>query len=151
MVIPEGGISPVWIYVAIGAVILLWFYLHLRSREHKGEDPLIATRLFHNKTSNRGLGTQLFQWLILQGTFFVISVFVQQVRGFNAIQTGLILSPAIVGILVVVGRRWPARPPAHPDLVDPGRIHHDHPRYRSRSWRWSAKTQASGPSYPACY
>jgi predicted MFS family arabinose efflux permease len=99
VVIPEGGISPVWIYVGIGAVILVWFYLHLRSREHKGEDPLIATRLFHNKTSNRGLGTQLFQWLIMQGTFFVLSVFVQQVRGFNAIQTGLILSPAIVGIL----------------------------------------------------
>jgi len=35
----------------------------------------------------------------MQGTFFVLSVFVQQVRGFNAIQTGLILSPAIVGIL----------------------------------------------------
>ncbi len=99
VIISEGGISPVWIYVAIGALILLWFYLHLRSRERKGEDPLIATRLFHNKISNRGLGTQLFQWLILQGTFFVISVFVQQVRGFNAIETGLILSPAIVGIL----------------------------------------------------
>jgi MFS family permease len=99
VVIPEGGISPVWIFVAIGALILLWFYLHLRSRERKGDDPLIATRLFRNRTSNRGLGTQLIQWLILQGSFFVISVFVQQVRGYNAIQTGLILSPAIVGML----------------------------------------------------
>jgi MFS family permease len=100
VVIPKGGLSPVWIFVAIGAVILVWFYLHLRSRERKGEDPLIATRLFHNRVSNRGLGTQLIQWLILQGTFFVISVFVQQVRGYNAIQTGLVLTPAIVGMLV---------------------------------------------------
>jgi MFS family permease len=100
VVISKGGLSPVWIFVGIGVLILLWFYLHLRSRERKGEDPLIATRLFHNQTSNRGLATQLFQWLIMQGSFFVISVFVQQVRGYNAIQTGLALSPAIVGILL---------------------------------------------------
>jgi MFS family permease len=99
VIISEGGVSPVWIYVAIGAVILAWFYLHLRSRERKSEDPLIATRLFRNRTSNLGLGTQLSQWLILQGSFFVISVFVQEVRGLNAVRTGLILSPAIVGIL----------------------------------------------------
>ncbi len=100
VVIPKGGLSPVWIFVGIGVLILLWFYLHLRSRERKREDPLIATRLFHNQISNRGLATQLFQWLIMQGSFFVISVFVQQVRGYDAIQTGLALSPAIVGILV---------------------------------------------------
>jgi MFS family permease len=103
VVIPKGGVSPVWLFVAIGALILLWFFLHLRSRERKGEDPLIATRLFRNRTSNRGLATQLFQWLIMQGSFFVISVFVQQVRGYDAIQTGLALSPAIVGILLTSG------------------------------------------------
>jgi MFS family permease len=36
VVIPKGGISPVWIYVAIGALFLLWFFLHIRSRERKG-------------------------------------------------------------------------------------------------------------------
>jgi predicted MFS family arabinose efflux permease len=99
VLIPKGGVSPVWLFVGVGAVILLWFFLHLRSRERKREDPLIATRLFRNRTSNRGLATQLIQWLIVQGSFFVISVFVQQVRGYNAIQTGLILSPTIVGML----------------------------------------------------
>jgi MFS family permease len=39
------------------------------------------------------------QWLILQGTFFVISVFLQTVRGFTAIETGLILTSATVGVL----------------------------------------------------
>ena len=29
-----------------------------------------------------GLLTQKFQWLVVQGAFFVISVFLQQVRGF---------------------------------------------------------------------
>jgi hypothetical protein len=31
---------------------------------------------------------------------YVISVFLQQVRGDNAIQTGLMLTPATIGILV---------------------------------------------------
>src|SRR6266487_4450007 len=28
VVIPQGGISPVWLFVGIGALILLWFFLH---------------------------------------------------------------------------------------------------------------------------
>jgi len=56
--------------------------------------------MFRNRVSNLGLVTQNIQWLILQGTFFVISVFLQTVRGFNAIQTGLILTPATIGILL---------------------------------------------------
>jgi MFS family permease len=99
-IIPKGGVSPVWLFVAIGAVILLWFYVHIRRVERKNGDPLIASRLFKNHLSNRGLGTQLIQWLILQGTFFVISVYLQKVHNFSAIQTGLMLSPAIVGILL---------------------------------------------------
>jgi hypothetical protein len=35
VVIPKGGISPVWIYVAIGALFLLWFFLYTRSAEKK--------------------------------------------------------------------------------------------------------------------
>jgi MFS family permease len=100
VVIPAGGISPVWILVAIGLAILGWFYLHIRAREKAGQDPLIATRLFRNRTSNRGLATQTIQWLILQGTFFVISVFLQQTWGYNAIETGLALTPATIGLLL---------------------------------------------------
>ena len=79
MVIPKGGISPVWLFVAIGALFLLWFFLHVRSREHKGRDVLLPLRLFRNKISNLGLGTQTIQWLILQGSFFAVSVYLQEV------------------------------------------------------------------------
>ena len=88
VVIPEGGLSPVWLFFAVGALFLLWFFLHIRSTERKGRDPLVAIRLFRNKTSNLGLTTQTIQWLTMQGSFFVISVFLQQVRGYDAIQTG---------------------------------------------------------------
>ena len=100
VLIPQGGISPVWVSVGIGAVILILFFLHIRSRERRGKEPLISTHIFRNRTSNLGLVTQNVQWLIMQGSFFVISVFLQTIRGFNAISTGLILTPTTIGILV---------------------------------------------------
>ncbi len=107
VIIPAGGISPVWLFVGIGAVILLGFFLYIRQQERKGKEPLLSLRLFKNKASNLGLITQNFQWQILQGSSFVISVFVQTVRSFTAIATGIILTPATIGILLssaVAGR-----------------------------------------------
>jgi MFS family permease len=100
VVIPKGSISPVWLYVALGALFLLWFFLYTRSRENKGRDVLLPLRLFRNKVSNLGLGTQGIQWLILQGSFFVVSVYLQEVDGYNAVKTGLVLTPGTIGILV---------------------------------------------------
>ena len=115
VVIPKGSISPVWLYVAIGALFLLWFFLHIHAREKKGRAVLLPLRLFRNKISNLGLGTQTIQWLILQGTFFVVSVYLQEVWKYNAIQTGLILTPGTIGILIAsagadrFARRHPQR------------------------------------------
>ncbi len=99
VIIPQGGISPIWIYIALGALILVWFFVHIRNKERAGKEPLLSTHLFRNRTSNLGLVTQNIQWLIMQGSFFVISVFLQSVRGYNAIQTGLMLTPTTIGIL----------------------------------------------------
>jgi MFS family permease len=100
VLIPKGGVSPVWLLVGIGAVFLLWFILHVRFAERRGRDVLLRLRLFLNRTANLGLGTQLVQWLTLQGAFFVISVYLQEIKHYNAIQTGLMLTPAIIGTLV---------------------------------------------------
>jgi MFS family permease len=99
VIIPKGSISPVWISVAIGALFLLVFFLHIRAGEKKGRDVLIRMRMFGNRIANLGMGTQLIQWLIVQGAFFTVSVFLQQVRHYDAIQTGLMLTPATIGIL----------------------------------------------------
>ena len=115
VVIPKGSISPVWLFVAIGALFLLWFFLHVRASEKKGKDVLLPLRLFRNKISNLGLGTQAIQWLILQGTFFIVSVYLQEVWKYNAIQTGLVLTPGTIGILAAsaaadrFARRHPQR------------------------------------------
>jgi MFS family permease len=103
VVIPQGGISPVWLFVGIGALFLVGFFLWIWSRERAGKEPLIHTRMFRNRTSNLGLVTQLIQWFIMQGSFFVISVYLQEVRGFTAIQTGLTLTPTTIGVLITGG------------------------------------------------
>jgi len=100
VIMPKGGISPVWIFVAIGALFLVWFFLHLRSGERRGRDVLIRLRLFRSRVADLGLGTQLIQWLTMQGSFFVISVYLQEIKHYSAIQTGLMLTPAIIGMLV---------------------------------------------------
>ena len=73
----------------------------------------MSPSLFRNRTSNLGLVTQTVQWLVLQGSFFVISVFLQQERGYSAIQTGLMLIPATVGILLssAMAQRMASRHP----------------------------------------
>jgi MFS family permease len=115
VIIPKGSISPVWIYVAIGALFLVWYFLYTRGAERKGKDVLLHLRLFRNKTSNLGLGTQVIQWLILQGSFFAVSVYLQEVNGYSAIKTGLILTPGTIGILIAsagadrFARRHPQR------------------------------------------
>ena len=115
VLLPKGGVSPVWVLVAIGALFLLWFFLHLRAGERKHEDVLLALRLFRDRLANLGLGTQLVQWLILQGTFFTVSVYLQEVDGYDAIKTGLLLTPATIGILAAsaaagrLARRWSQR------------------------------------------
>src|SRR5258706_12611608 len=86
VVIPQGGISPVWLFVAIGALILVGFFLHAGCWERAGKEPLLPTRLFRNRVSNLGLVTQIVQCLTLQRMFFVVSVFPHQVRGFSVIQ-----------------------------------------------------------------
>jgi MFS family permease len=85
--------------LAIGAGFLLWFFLHIRRRERAGREPLLSLSLFRNRTSNLGLVTQNLQWLVLMGTSFVVAVFLQEVRGYNAIETGVIFTAATVGVL----------------------------------------------------
>jgi len=88
------------IFLALGAVFLLWFFLHIRSSEREGKEPLLSTSLFRNRTSNLGLVTQNIQWLLLMGVTFVVSVFLQTERGFSAIKTGVIFTAATAGILI---------------------------------------------------
>jgi MFS family permease len=87
-------------FVVIGAALLLGFYLYIRRLERRGKEPLLSTGLFKNRVCNLALVTQNLQWLIMMGTSFVISVYLQEVHGYSPIKTGLIFTSATAGILI---------------------------------------------------
>jgi MFS family permease len=87
-------------FLLLGIVFLLGFFVYIRARERAGKEPLLSTGLFRNRTCNLALVTQNMQWLLLMGVSFVVSVFLQEVRGYSAIGTGVVFTAATVGVLV---------------------------------------------------
>jgi Na+/melibiose symporter-like transporter len=95
--------NNIWVMLGLmvlGGLVLLWFFRSVRAKERAGREPLISTGLFHNRVSNLGLVTQHTQWLMLMGTAFVAAAYLQVVRGYNAIQTGLVFTAATAGLLL---------------------------------------------------
>jgi MFS family permease len=98
-----------------GALVLAWFMLWVRAQERTGRQPLISSSLFRVRVSNLGLVTQNLQWLILVGGSFTVAAYLQVVRHYDAIQTGVIFSAATVGLLAAslraepLSKRWSQR------------------------------------------
>src|SRR4051794_22351870 len=88
------------LFMVIGTVFLAVFFLFIRRLERVGKEPLLSTGLFRNRTCNLALVTQNLQWLILMGTSFTVSVFLQTERGYSAVRTGVIFTAATVGLLL---------------------------------------------------
>ncbi|MET7567560.1 MFS transporter [Streptomyces sp. NPDC005492] len=110
--------NNLWLTAALltaGTLVLVWFLLWARREEKAGREPLLSTGLFRNGTSNLGLITQNAQWLLLMGTSFTVAAFLQVVRGYDAVQTGVIFTAATLGLLASslaaerLARRWPQR------------------------------------------
>ena len=91
-----------WVMITLlvaGALVLVWFFASVRAKERAGTEPLLSTALFHNRTSNLGLITQNTQWLLLTGISFVVAAYLQVVRGYDAIETGVIFTAETAGLL----------------------------------------------------
>jgi MFS family permease len=88
------------VFFALGVAFLVGFFLYIRAQERAGKEPLLSTGMFKNRTCNLALLTQNMQWLLLMGVSFVVSVFLQTVRGYSAIGTGVVFTAATVGLLV---------------------------------------------------
>ncbi|WP_427168515.1 MFS transporter [Streptomyces sp. C1-1] len=94
--------NSVWLMIALlvlGALVLFWFFRSARAKEASGREPLLSLSLFRNRTSNLGLVTQNIQWLLLMGTSFTAAAYLQVVRGYDAIQTGVVFTAATLGLL----------------------------------------------------
>ncbi|MFF6998983.1 MFS transporter [Streptomyces sp. NPDC008313] len=108
----------VWLTIALlalGILVLWWFLRSARAKEASGREPLLSLRLFRNRTSNLGLVTQNVQWLLLMGTSFTVATYLQVVRGYDAVETGVVFTAATLGLLASslsaerLARRHPQR------------------------------------------
>jgi Na+/melibiose symporter-like transporter len=101
--------------IAAGALILAGFASWERRREERGEDPLVHMRLLKLPTMRGGLAMLLAQNLILMGVFFTVPLFLQIVLGLDALETGVRMLPASVGLFVsailgsALAKRFPPR------------------------------------------
>ncbi len=94
--------NNIWLMLGLvvaGVLVLIWFFASIRAKERAGREALLSTALFRNKVSNLGLVTQNAQWLLLTGVSFVVAAYLQVVRGYNAIETGVIFSAETAGLL----------------------------------------------------
>src|SRR5215207_9022045 len=76
-------------------VLLLW-------RELTIDEPVINFRVLRNRQLAAGVGMASFLGLALYGSVFVLPVFLQQLHGFTANQTGMVILPGAIASAVTM-------------------------------------------------
>ncbi|HYI14232.1 MAG TPA: MFS transporter, partial [Thermomicrobiales bacterium] len=99
VLLEEGQISPTIVAFVLGLLFLIGFGLFEGYMERSGKEPLVRMHVILNRVAAAGLTTQAAQWLLSVGIIFIVSLFLQVTFGYNAIETGLMLIPAIIGML----------------------------------------------------
>lgn len=108
------GFSLTPFVIAAGGLVLAAFVRWERRREERGEDPLVHLRLLRIPSLRGGVSMLLAQNLVLMGIFFTVPLFLQIVQGLNALETGVRMLPASIGLFAsaLVGSALAARFPA---------------------------------------
>jgi len=94
------GFSLTPFVIAVGAAVLGLFAHWQRRREAAGRDPLIHLDLLRLPQLRGGVVMLLAQNLILMGIFFTVPLFLQIVQGLDALETGVRMLPASVGLFL---------------------------------------------------
>ncbi|MCU1421017.1 MAG: transporter [Microbacteriaceae bacterium] len=98
-----GFASPVTLTLAgVGALLLVAFALI----ERRAANPLVRFGIFRNRSVSAGNLAMFFAGGATTGLFFLLSVFMQQVLGYDALTAGLTQLP-LAGTLVVVAALLP--------------------------------------------
>jgi Na+/melibiose symporter-like transporter len=111
------GISLTTFFI-LGGLLLLWlFTLWLRRKKRLGSDPLMDPDLFGNRQLTGGLVLIGAQYLITNGVFFTIPLFLSIVLGLSSFETGLRMLPLSIALIVVAPAIPKLRPNASPRRV----------------------------------
>ncbi|MEZ5126111.1 MAG: MFS transporter [Thermoleophilia bacterium] len=93
------GLSPSAWLIAIGLVLVWFFFLWERHIEQRGREPLLSPSLLTNRQLAGGLTVFLFQFLLQAGVFFLVPLFLSVVLELSALDTGVRLIPLSVTLL----------------------------------------------------
>jgi EmrB/QacA subfamily drug resistance transporter len=88
--------TPTVAGVAVGLAALALFVW----RELSVEEPLLELRVFGGRDFRLAIATQWAGWGAMFGSFFLMPLFLQQVRGYGSFETGLITVPNAVASAV---------------------------------------------------
>ena len=87
--------------IITGCILLLLFVLWERRQERKGSEPLLPISMLKNRPYMVGAAVNLIEQVCLAALLFSIPFFLQSVLHKNAIQTGLVLTPLMLAVLVM--------------------------------------------------
>lgn len=99
---------PAWTWVSFGlaAVILATFIEQQMRLSRRGGSPLLELGLFRERSFSAGLLIQLAFWSGMASFFVVLALYLQQGRGLNALQAGLVFT-ILAGAYLVTSLRAP--------------------------------------------
>ena len=95
------GLSIAPVLMITGAIFLLLFVLWERRQGLKGHEPLLPFSLLKNRPYMAGVGVAAITNVSFGALFFCIPVFVQSVLFLNAMESGIILMPLTIALLVM--------------------------------------------------
>ncbi|OZE24330.1 MFS transporter [Rhodococcus sp. 05-2254-6] len=102
----EESVVPVWLPLVVGAIALVVFVLRQVARQDQG-GALLDMRPFRTPTFSIGLGMIAISMMALFGALILLPMYLQNVRGLDTLDTGLMLLPGglLMGLLApFVGR-----------------------------------------------
>jgi MFS family permease len=94
------GFSPTPLLIVAGLATLVGFAHWTRGRVARSEAPLFSFGTFGDANYRAGIATDALESLLIAGLLFIVPVFLQEGRGYSALDAGVALLPFSVAILV---------------------------------------------------
>jgi EmrB/QacA subfamily drug resistance transporter len=102
----------VGLLIAFVALVLIWYVV-----ERRTADPLVDLDLFRLRAYDGALTANLVMNLAFGGLSYLLVLWLQNVRGYGAVEAGLLMLPSTLGIFVFIpqgarlAKRWGGRAP----------------------------------------
>lgn len=95
----KGWLSGEIISLFLTSIVTLSLFFLVEKRV---SEPLLELTIFKNRIYSASIGVTFFFMMTLFGSLFLLPMFMQQLRGYGAMDTGIILLPEIIGAAMMI-------------------------------------------------